>query len=164
MQIVEDVKFLKQKSVGFDFSTDFQVLENLKKTIEVKDNAAGLAAPQIGQLKRVFVGKIDGIQFFINPKIEKFENPFINKKEGCLSFPGKRISTIRYNNVWMSFFDEKERFHENIEFSNFSAILVMHEFEHLEGKLMMECQPPEKYDECFCGSGKKFKFCCSKFL
>ena len=91
MQIVEDVKFLKQKSVGFDFSTDFQVLENLKKTIEVKDNAAGLAAPQIGQLKRVFVGKIDGIQFFVNPKIEKFENPFINKKEGCLSFPGKNL-------------------------------------------------------------------------
>lgn len=164
MTIVEDLAILKKKSVEFDFSTDFKLLEDLQKTIEGKTNAAGLAAPQIGSNKRVFIGKLsDGYRFFINPEIKKLENPFINKREGCLSFPGKWISTIRHQNVLMSYFDEEGKQHEET-FTNFSAILVSHEFDHLEGKLMFECQPPDKYSECFCGSGKKFKFCCNKFL
>lgn len=164
MKIVEDINELKKKSVEFDFSTDLHILDKLKKTIEESTNAAGLAAPQIGFGKRVFIGKMnDGYRFFINPEVKKLENPFVNKKEGCLSFPGKWISTIRHQNVLMSYFDENGNEHEDT-FQNFSAILVSHEFDHLEGKIMFECQPPGKYEECFCGSGKKFKFCCSKFL
>ncbi len=164
MNLFQDIDFLKQKSVEFNFSTDLNILTQLKSTLESKTNGAGLAAPQIGHHKKVFIGKLsDGYKFFINPKIIKLENPFINKNEGCLSFPGKWISTIRHQNVTLSYFDEDQREHTD-EFANFAAIVVSHEFDHLEGKLMFECQPPSSYAECFCGSGKKFKFCCSKLL
>lgn len=166
LKILSDEQFLRQQSEEFDFdSSDCSfILGSLLSTIENSDTGAGLAAPQIGFLKKVFIAKLsDGLRYFINPKIEKLENPFINKNEGCLSFPGKWISTIRYEKVGVSYYDEFGKLHRDT-IENFGAIIVQHEYDHLEGKLMFESSPPEKYDECFCGSGKKFKFCCYRLL
>ena len=56
----------------------------------MKENEGiGLAAPQVGQLKRIIVVRTEkGPQVFINPKIIKKSREIIMGEEGCLSFPG----------------------------------------------------------------------------
>lgn len=154
-----ELRIPSENVTEFDESLQ-EFCENLKDTLIKTANAAGLAAAQVGVKKNIFVGIFNsGPRIFINLKIESKKNPLIVTDEGCLSFPGQSIFTIRYNDIETSHYDEKgNRFVEN--FSNFGSILVQHESEHAQGILMFDHKVPEKYDPCFCGSSNKFKFCC----
>ena len=131
-------------------------IENLKKTLKGSNNAAGLAAPQIGLNKRFFgskeLGKGGNVLVFINPKIEKSYGEKVfpkivdeNKKEedfleGCLSFP-KYFGTVkRFLNIDVSWDEIKEvnLIRKKRKLSGFEAIVWQHESDHLEGIVFID--------------------------
>jgi peptide deformylase len=119
-----------------------------------RDTAVGLAANQIGIDARVF-SMVDngGYRFFANPEIVEKSEGEMFMDEGCLSLPGQKSNTFRYQKIVA-----KDLFNERIELQHFAAIVFQHELDHLNGILMSE-REVGPYKLCPCGSGKKFKFC-----
>ena len=108
----------------------------------------GLAGPQIGLNKRIFVidaspmedGEKEGERFkkvFINP--EKIEEEGMEWKfeEGCLSIPGIREEINRQQKVRLKYFDENWEAHEET-FDGIKARIIQHEYDHLEGILFTD--------------------------
>lgn len=103
----------------------------------------GLAAPQIGDAKRIFVTKPNEkakLEVFINPKIVSFEKTEKRKKrrirklEGCLSLPGIWGEVERYPKITLEFQNETgQKFTK--DFIGFMATIIQHEIDHLEGVL-----------------------------
>ena len=93
----------------------------------------GLAACQIGVLKRVIVINSNGFrQAFINPRITKRYGGKITSKEGCLSFPGKQVLIVRFKQVIIEGFDEEWE-PVTRKLKGQSAICAQHEVDHLDG-------------------------------
>ena len=109
----------------------------------------GLAAPQIGILKRLVVvgftrserypelqNEIER-QVLINPQIEILEKETLGFWEGCLSVPGMRGYVERPRKIKLCWHDEKEEFFEKI-IEGFDAVVYQHECDHLEGILYID--------------------------
>ena len=100
-------------------------------------NGVGLAAPQVGILKRIVVMDCgDGPIVMINPEILETsgEQP---GDEGCLSVPGKAGQVTRPNYVKARFLDEEMELCE-IEGEELLARCILHETDHLDGHLYVE--------------------------
>jgi peptide deformylase len=124
-------------------------LESLiKKMVKALESASdpigvGLAGPQIGESKQIFITKPNSkakISVFINPKIVSFEKPKKTKKkrvsklEGCLSLPSIWGEVERYPQIILNYLDEKGKNYTK-EFIGFMAIIAQHEIDHLNGVL-----------------------------
>ena len=97
----------------------------------------GLAAPQVGILKRVVVIDIgDGPLVMINPMIVREEGTQTGD-EGCLSVPGKAGQVTRPNEVTVHFMDEDGEYYE-LDGTELLARAICHECEHLDGKLYID--------------------------
>lgn len=112
------------------------LLDDLYDTMKQKDGV-GLAAPQVGILKRVAVidigeGKIE----LVNPEIIKQEGSQTGS-EGCLSVPGVFGEVERPNDVTVKAQDRNGEFFE-ISGTELLARALCHEIEHLDGKLFLE--------------------------
>lgn len=110
-------------------------------------NGVGLAAPQVGVLKRIAVIDIgDGLIELINPKIVAEEGTQ-NDLEGCLSLPGKWGYVERPNKVTVRAMDRNGDEYE-YEGEGLLARAFCHEIEHLDGILfsshVSEFVEPEK--------------------
>jgi peptide deformylase len=104
---------------------------------ELKDNltptAVGIAAPQIGVLKRVILCKINGEWVhMINPTWVNRGTDKKQSKEGCLSFPGKYVKKQRYYRICVTYFDELLQPQE-MRLLGLAAYIVQHECDHLDG-------------------------------
>lgn len=100
-------------------------------------NGVGLAAPQVGILKRVVVIDVgEGPIVMINPTIIS-EDGEQTGDEGCLSVPGKAGVVTRPNHVVARFNDEEMNECE-IEGTELLARAICHELEHLDGHLYVE--------------------------
>ncbi|MCR5829806.1 MAG: peptide deformylase [Lachnospiraceae bacterium] len=103
-------------------------------------NGVGLAAPQVGILKRIFVIDVseEGNEphVFINPKIIKTSGSQTGD-EGCLSIPGKTATVTRALNVVVRAFDENMEEFE-LEGEGLMARAIQHENDHLNGRLYVE--------------------------
>lgn len=100
-------------------------------------NGVGLAAPQVGILKRLVVIDVgEGPIVMINPYIVSTEGEQTGD-EGCLSVPGKAGKVTRPYHVVARFFDEEMNECE-IEGEELLARAICHELDHLEGKLYVE--------------------------
>ncbi|MDE6889742.1 MAG: peptide deformylase [Eubacterium sp.] len=100
-------------------------------------NGVGLAAPQVGILRRIAVVDIgDGPIVLVNPQIIEEEGEQIGD-EACLSFPGKAGEVCRPNRVLVRAFDEEMTEYE-IEGEELLARALCHEIEHLDGHMYME--------------------------
>jgi len=100
-------------------------------------NGVGLAAPQVGILKRLVVIDVgEGPIVMINPVIVAQDGEQIGD-EGCLSVPGKAGIVTRPNYVKARFFDEEMNECE-IEGEELLARAICHELDHLEGHLYVE--------------------------
>ncbi len=98
---------------------------------------AGLAAPQVGVQKRVFVYDVgDGPEVLINPEIVESEGEWYHD-EGCLSIPGLRLGIIRPQRVHLRGFD-LEGNERSLEGEDFLGRVFQHEVDHLDGVLMVE--------------------------
>lgn len=100
-------------------------------------NGVGLAAPQVGILKRLVVIDVgEGPIVMINPRIISEDGEQVGD-EGCLSVPGKAGQVTRPNHVVARFFDEEMQECE-IEGEELLARAICHELEHLDGHLYTE--------------------------
>lgn len=97
----------------------------------------GLAAPQVGILRRVAVIDIDGEPYeLINPEIIETSGEQTGA-EGCLSNPGKFGEVTRPNIVKVKAQDRKGEWHEYVG-EELLARAFCHEIDHLDGRMFME--------------------------
>ncbi len=144
-----------KSSVVAEFDADLADLaRNLKETL-VEKNGLGLAAPQIGVLKRVFVADmrlryntdtpcnftIDGKSLpldiamplvAVNPEVFAEGDCVVSADEGCLSFPGIFAEVERSSRVSMKYFDTDGNPHD-LFCDGIFARCVQHENDHLNG-------------------------------
>ena len=100
-------------------------------------NGVGLAAPQVGILKRIVVMDVDGTpHLLINPEILETSGSQTGA-EGCLSLPGKAGTVTRPNYVKAHAFDENMEEYE-IEGTELMARAICHELDHLDGHMYTE--------------------------
>lgn len=105
----------------------------------------GLAAPQVGVLKRIAVINVDGTPYvFINPEIIEQSGSQCGS-EGCLSLPGKAGEVERPNYVKAKALDANMQ-EFVLEGTGLLARAMCHEFEHLDGKLYVDLVQGDLYD------------------
>ncbi len=112
------------------------LVADMFETLE-KSNGAGLAAPQVGILKRIAVIDVDGFkQEIINPEIIA-EGGEVTDVEGCLSVPGKWGMVTRPETVVVSALNlDGERF--EVTAQGLLAKCLCHEIDHLDGVLYVD--------------------------
>ncbi len=112
------------------------LLDDMKETLTLF-NGVGLAAPQVGILKRVVVINLgDKILELVNPVIVKTEGSYVDV-EGCLSVPGKAGEVERPEKTTVVAYDRDGRRFEYTGEELYSRCLC-HELDHLEGILYVE--------------------------
>ncbi|MBR5659736.1 MAG: peptide deformylase [Lachnospiraceae bacterium] len=111
-------------------------------------NGVGLAAPQVGVMKRIVVIDVgDGPIVFINPKILKTDGEQFGT-EGCLSLPGKMAYVRRPNYVKACAYDIDMNYFE-IEGEELLARAICHELDHLDGVLYIDRKEGELLDSTY---------------
>jgi peptide deformylase len=113
-----------------------QLLDDMKQTLKIADGV-GLAAPQIGVLRRIFIVSYDGLYYeCINPVLSNCSGSQ-SGVEGCLSVRGKSGTVIRPNKVTVKAYDRFGKpFTVNAE--GFLARIFCHENDHLDGVLYID--------------------------
>ena len=113
-----------------------RLVEDMVETM-YDSEGAGLAAPQVGVQKRLFVYDVgEGPQAIVNPTIVETDGEWYYD-EGCLSIPGLRLGLVRPDRVHL-------RGHDihgdelSIEADEFLGRVFQHEVDHLDGVLMVE--------------------------
>jgi len=102
------------------------------------ESGVGLAAPQIGMLKRMFVvSHREGAKIIINPEIYWRSWRKEVDEEGCLSIPGVYGPVRRSRSIKIKYTDENGQKHD-IKAMGFFARVIQHEFDHIEGVLFTE--------------------------
>ncbi|MDQ1391493.1 MAG: peptide deformylase [Acidimicrobiaceae bacterium] len=99
----------------------------------------GLAAPQVGVQKRLFVyqmGEDEDPVVIVNPTISDARGEW-EYEEGCLSIPGLYFPIVRPKEVHLTGYDLQGR-EVSIEADELLARLFQHELDHLEGRLLLE--------------------------
>lgn len=125
--------------------TDFKVLlERLLLTVKNPANeGVGIAAPQVGILRRViavqrFDKEGEPFDFFINPEIISYSEKKEEGDEGCLSIPDVTGRVSRSQNILLRY-NDSETFEQREETINgFTAVIVQHEVDHLNGILFID--------------------------
>ncbi|MBQ5446776.1 MAG: peptide deformylase [Lachnospiraceae bacterium] len=120
------------------------LIEDMLETMYEYDGV-GLAAPQVGILKRIVVIDIgEGPLVFVNPVITMTDGEQCGS-EGCLSVPGKAGMVTRPNYVKVEAYDENmEKF--ELEGTELLARAICHECDHLDGKLYVDLVEGELAD------------------
>jgi len=124
------------------------LLARLKATLEA-ENGVGIAAPQVGISKNLFLFlRLDSpdkpVQVVVNPKIIRHpETSVCFERDGCLSVSGRSANSIRYPWIEVEYFNEKgEKVQERLEGYNrrdtFTAIIFQHEYDHTKGILFTD--------------------------
>jgi len=119
-----------------------QLIEDMAETMYAAPGV-GLAAPQIGVSKRVFIVDVatdddepSDLRVFINPEIIATEGA-TTFNEGCLSFPGIREDIDRAARVTVRAWDKEGKPFE-LEAEGLLGIAIQHEHDHLNGELMID--------------------------
>ena len=131
---------LYQVAEPWDFENDGDAKELEKAMCEfmLENKGIGLAANQIGLLKRVFVMGSTNIPGFpkpfavFNPEITDMSDKLVLDDEGCLSFPGLYFKVSRPEWIQAKFYDRDGNLHE-VKMDGYLAKCFQHEFDHLNG-------------------------------
>lgn len=110
------------------------ILDDMVETMR-SAQGVGLAAPQVGIMRRMFVAEPtpEEVYCFVNPEIISVEGEQ-EGEEGCLSVPGMAGTVVRPERIKIKGLDRygKEKVYT---FEGFHAVVMCHEFDHLEGIL-----------------------------
>ena len=153
------------RKVGVDIAHDYtglqKLIEDMWETM-YNSKGVGLAAPQVNRDIRLFI--MDSVQIIENldvdekdefPGDEGYKGVFINAQieditgkewlynEGCLSIPKIREDIMRNENVTINFLDENFVAHTKT-FTGVTARVILHEYDHIEGKLFIDYLKPLK--------------------
>lgn len=148
-----------------DITPDFpklkELIEDMWETM-YHSNGVGLAAPQINQSIRLFI--VDSVQIvegaeddekkdfaeekpikqvFINAQIDELHGNDWKYNEGCLSIPKVREDILRPEEVTLRWVDEDFKPHVQT-FDRITARIILHEYDHIEGKLFIDHITPLK--------------------
>jgi len=124
-----------------------KLVEDMAETMYAAPGV-GLAATQIGELYQIFVIDIadqdeaSDLKVFINPELVETEGE-ITWQEGCLSFPGVQEEIERSARVRVRAQDKDGTWFE-LEAEGLLAVAIQHEYDHLQGKLMIDRMGPLK--------------------
>ena len=135
----KNLKFLRRRSEKVS-EIDAEVKALVSGMIETMNahNGMGLAAPQVGIMKRIIVIKADGNDMpLINPSIVKKSKETDLLEEGCLSLPERTLEIERFTEIDARALDIDGN-ELNIKFEGLSARIFQHELDHLDGKLILD--------------------------
>ncbi len=137
---------LRKKAFDIDKGDNFsEIAANMTDTLK-KADGIGLAGPQVGILKDIFIIdtsplKDDGIKtiekVFYNPVILHLGDEDVYFKEGCLSIPGINEEVRRPEKIEVRYRDENFDWREEV-FDGIIARIFQHEFDHLQGILFID--------------------------
>jgi peptide deformylase len=127
-----------------DFDDELRSLVERMKLLMVDANGIGLAATQVGVLRRVFVFQRaeDEVAAIANPEIVERSEETEVSDEGCLSIQGITVPVERAFEVTIVGKDENGN-DVRYELEDYSARCVQHETDHLDGVLMIDRTTPE---------------------
>tara|TARA_R110002051_G_scaffold149306_1_gene221810 strand:+ start:213 stop:803 length:591 start_codon:yes stop_codon:yes gene_type:complete len=184
----EDNPVIQKKLRKVTLEEGEKVATELFEILNKRKDGIGLAANQVGIDAAVAVVNVREPIVLINPEIVSRETE-IPYYEGCLSYPGKGVNTIRYETIeiksdnvdgTMIFsgvdtgeeakgtWEENEKKGDR-EIRTLEAVCVQHEIDHLNGMRCLDRavdvtyraeKKPGRNEPCHCGSGKKYKKCC----
>ena len=128
-------------------SEDRRLVKDMIETMNSLDGA-GLAAPQVGVSRRIFVFRRgDDTHALINPRIVRHEGGRKIDSEGCLSIPGVQGKVARSSRVVVTGRDEKGRTVslecEDSDEQGRAATCVQHEIDHLDGVMYIDKTEPD---------------------
>lgn len=143
----QEDEILRKKSREIEISTikDEKMQSLIDDMIETMHlyNGVGLAAVQVGILKRIVVIDIDdsnGIYVLINPRITKQKGEQ-EVEEGCLSFPNEFGKVVRPAEVAIEYYDREGKL-KKLKAKELLAQAICHEIDHLDGKLFVDMVIP----------------------
>ena len=127
--------------------TVIDLIQDLVDTMRAAGHSVGVAAPQIGDLRRVVVVDVSpsklgqqqpnhGLLEMVNPVIIERSGSRIFR-EGCMSVPEYTGNVTRAEQIVVEFTDRRERLRV-IESSGFEAVAIQHEIDHLDGLLFLD--------------------------
>ncbi|WP_445371319.1 peptide deformylase [Methylomonas sp. HW2-6] len=132
-----------------DFNTrEFhELIENMRSAM-LAANGVGIAAPQLGESKRVVIVASRPTARYplapemapvimINPSFDVVDTMMVKDWEGCLSVPGVRALVPRYRAVAVEFCDESG-LPRRLTLADFPARVFQHEFDHLQGLVYLD--------------------------
>ena len=121
-----------------------ELIDDMLETM-YEANGVGLAAPQVGVLKRIVVIDVgEGLLGMVNPQVVKTSGSQTGD-EGCLSVPGKAGTVTRPDEVTVRFMGEDGEWYE-LEGRELLARAICHECDHLDGKLYIDIVEGELHD------------------
>ena len=154
-EIITDISILHKISEPIQDNEISKITEQLVQTLPA--DALGLAAPQIGIHKRVFVANLSTGQWvFLNPRIIRKSSNTSHSIEGCLSLPGVQRCVSRHVEVdlecdTMINLNDPKMNKIAFTFKYQDAFIVQHETDHLDGILLTNLpeikSPHQKYLE-----------------
>jgi len=122
-------------------------INRLKATL-LYENGIGIAAPQVGISKNIFLfipsETPDSIVVAINPKIiNRSKKTICFERDGCLSIPNKTGNSIRYSWIEVEYYNEtgvliKQRLEGHCRETGLTAVVFQHEYDHLLGALFTD--------------------------
>ncbi len=104
----------------------------------VDQTGTGLAAPQVGISRRLFVIFYGGRKYFcINPVIIKSMKPMVTASEGCLSYPGVHVPVTRFERIKVEYLDLAGNINRHY-MNGWIARIFQHELDHLDGIVFLD--------------------------
>ena len=115
---------------------DLSFIDEMIKILRATDSGVGLAAPQIGVLKRVCLiwpdRQSDDMITLVNPKITFKSKETTTDVEGCLSYPDVFCEVERHDKIEVDDYNYIDEFNNrNSTFSGWEARIVQHEIDHI---------------------------------
>jgi peptide deformylase len=119
--------------------------QTYKQLLHIRENllkgGAGLAAPQIGLSQQIFIYTPDrtteNLRAIVNPSFEPLSHHVFYDWEACFSLPLCAILVPRWYRIKVRFYDLCQNHYEEI-LEGFEARVFQHEYDHLQGRLMID--------------------------
>jgi peptide deformylase len=127
-----------------EFDDDLLRLVVRMKDLMQEANGVGLAATQVGVLRRVFVFAPDDerVLAIVNPSLTQRAEEQETDDEGCLSIQGVTVPVERSTTVRLEGHDEQGK-EVAYDLEGMAARIAQHEYDHLDGKLMLDRTTPD---------------------
>lgn len=147
MKLTRRVLHKRAKAVDFQYPVQNHQLVQQMLRLMYQENGIGLAAPQIGVSKRLFVMSVHGRErACFNPEIVAHSDVLTEFTEGCLSFPGEACIIKRPDTVIVKYQDADGVWTET-NMVGLEARCFQHELDHLDGVTMHDRQKEQNATE-----------------
>ncbi len=130
-QVSEAIKPEELKEVKSWVDDLHEVMEDIRRKYNF---GRAIAAPQLGNMKRLIYMNIDKPLIFINPKIISKSEEMFEVWDDCMCFPNLLVKVFRHKTIEIEYLDENWKLQKSV-FENDLSELFQHEFDHLEGIL-----------------------------